>query len=131
MRYMKWAGLAAALTLIIACFIPWVIIPWQNFTVTGIDAGEKLRSPANFHFLFTFFFLLFTFINRIWAKQWNLFIAAINLAWGIRNFFLITACQDGNCPEKKIGIYLVLFSTLIMLISTFFPDLTLNKKGKK
>ncbi len=35
MRWMKWIGLAAAILLIISCFIPWVFIESKNITVTN------------------------------------------------------------------------------------------------
>lgn len=131
MRYMKWIGLAAAVLLIISCFTPWVYIPWMNFTATGVNAGEKLQSPGYFHFLFTFFFILLVFVKRIWAKQWNLLIAAINLAWAIRNYFIISVCQAGDCPVKKTGIYLMLLASILMMVSALFPDIKLPEEKKK
>ncbi|MBP6478746.1 MAG: hypothetical protein KA290_13600 [Chitinophagaceae bacterium] len=134
MRYMKWIGLAAAVLLIASCFTPWVYIASRNITVSGIDAtGTTFGKPGYFHFLCAFFFLLFHFIPRIWAKRSNLLVAALNTAWALRNFFMIAACYGGECPERKIGLYLVLLSSLLMLASTFFPDMkmTADKKENK
>jgi len=131
MRYMKWIGLAAAVLLVASCFTPWVYIVSRDITVSGIDAtGTTFGKPGYFHFLCAFFFLLFHFIPRIWAKRSNLLIAALNTAWALRNFFMIAACYGGECPERKIGLYLVLLSSLLMLASTFFPDMrnTVEKK---
>jgi len=49
-------------------------------------------------------YLLFTFIPRVWAKRWNLLIVALNISWAARNYFIISACSGGECPEKKSGI---------------------------
>ena len=126
MRYMKWIGLGAAILLIISCFTPWVFIESKNITVSGINAtGTNFGKPGYFHLLMTILFILFTFIQRIWAKRTNLFVTAINIGWVVRNFFMITACQGGECPEKKIGIYMIVLSSVIMLLSAMFPDIKL------
>jgi hypothetical protein len=127
MRYSKWIGLLAAIVLIIFSFQPWVFIESKNITVTGIHAtGTNFGKPAWFHYFMVVCFLLCTFIPRIWAKRANFLVTALNLAWAIRNYFLITACRGGDCPEKKLGLYLVLLSSIIMLITALFPDMSLD-----
>ena len=129
-KYMKWVGFLAAVLLIISCFTPWVFIASQKITVSGIDAtGINLGKPAYLHFIFLFFFLLFYFTPRIWAKRMNLLVTAFNTAWAIRNFVVLGACQGGECPEKQIGLYLVLLSSLLLLLSSFFPDIKLPGKN--
>jgi len=129
MRWMKWTGVIAAVVLIIAGCMPWVFISWRDFMATGIDAGEHFRKPAYGHFVFSFFFLIFIFVQTIWAKRANLLVTALNMAWAIRNFAKITACEGGECPDKQIGIYLVVVASLLMLISALFPDIKLRDKG--
>lgn len=134
MRWMKWAGLAAVTLLIISCFLTWVVITSKNITVSGIDAtGTSFGKPGYFHFFFSFFFILFTLIPRIWAKRVNLLVTAMNMAWAIRNYFIISACRGGECPEKHNGIYLILLASLLMLVSALFPDIKLpkQKNGKE
>jgi hypothetical protein len=54
------------------------------------------------------------------------------MAWAIRNYFIISACHGGDCPEKHNGIYLVLLASLLMLVSALFPDIKLpEQKDKK
>ncbi len=131
MRIMKWVGLAAALTLAVACFLPWVIIESRNITVTGIDAtGTAFGKPGYFHFFSIVFFLLFNFIPRVWAKRANLFIVALNLAWAIRNYFLISTCQMGECPEKQTAFYMLIPASVLMLAAALFPDIREQKKNK-
>jgi hypothetical protein len=130
MKYMKWVGLFAATTLIVACFLPWVVIESRNITVTGTETtGTRFGKPAYFHFAMTVFFLFFTLVSRVWAKRANLLIVALNLGWAIRNFFVITACQGGECPVKQIGIWLVLVSSVLMLISALFPDMEVREEN--
>ncbi len=127
MRYMKWIGLAAFLLLVISCFTPWVFIASRNITVSGIDAtGTNYGKPGYFHFLMAAFFLVFHFTPKIWAKRFNLLITGLNTAWAFRNFFVIAACYGGECPQREIGLYLVLISSIVMLFSSFFPNLKTN-----
>lgn len=132
MRYMKWIGLAAAIVLIISSFIPWVFIESRNITVSGIDAtGTNFGKPGYFNLLMTFFYLIFHFIPKVWAKRTNLLITALNLGWAIRNYFIISMCRGGDCPEKETGIYLMLIASLIMIVSALFPDVQLKEDKKE
>ena len=130
MRWIKWSGVLAAIVLVIACCMVWVVIPSKNITVSGIDTtGTNFGKPGYFHFIAVFFFLLFTFTPKIWAKRSNLLVVAINLAWAIRNYFVITLCRGGDCPEKKMAIYLALGASVVMLVSALFPDIKLKSKN--
>jgi len=127
---MKWIGILATAALIIACFYPWVFIESENITITGMSAAIlKLGKPAYFHFLMAGLYLFFHFTTRIWAKRWNLLVAALNLAWSIRNFFLVSACAAGECPQKKWGLYVLLISSVFMMMAALFPKITLKDEG--
>jgi hypothetical protein len=128
---MKWIGLTAAILLIVSCFTPWVFIESRNITVSGIDStGTNFGKPGYLHLLLSLFFLLCHFTPKVWAKRTNLLITALNLGWAIRNYFIISACMGGDCPEKKTGMYLVLLSSLLMLVSALFPDMQLTNEKK-
>ncbi len=121
---MKWIGFAAAILLLVSCFTPWVIIESKNITVTGVESeGTRFGKPGYFHFVLIVFFLVANFVQRIWAKRLNLFITALNLGWAIRNFFILSACQAGDCPVKKTGLYCILIASVIMLVAALFPDM--------
>ncbi|MEO7924210.1 MAG: hypothetical protein ABIR30_11080 [Chitinophagaceae bacterium] len=132
MRYMKWVGLVAVILLLLACFIPWVVIDSKQITVSGVDAtGTNFGKPGYFHFVLAIFFIVCTFVQRVWAKRLNLIITALNLGWALRNFFIISACRGGDCPEKKIGLYCILFASVLMLVSALFPDMKLPQEKTK
>lgn len=132
MRYMKWVGLVAAAVLIISCFIPWVVIESRNITVSGTDAaGTNYGKPGYFHLLLAAIFLFCTLLQKVWAKRLNLLITALNAGWALRNFFIISACQGGECPDKKSGIYLMLFASVLMLVSSLFPDMKMPQTKAK
>jgi len=131
MRYMKWIGLAAVILLIVSCFLPWVIIASKNIVVSGVDStGTNFGKPGYTHFVLTFFFAIFHFVPRLWAKRVNLLIVALNIAWAIRNYFIISMCREGECPEKQTGLWLVLLASILMLIAALFPDITLKEETK-
>lgn len=132
MRYMKWIGLLAVIILIGSCFVPWVIIHSKNITVTGIDStGTNFGKPGYTHFVLSIFFVIFHFIPKLWAKRWNLLVVALNIAWAIRNYFIISMCREGECPDKQVGLWLVLIASTLMLLSALFPDIELKEENKQ
>jgi len=129
MRYMKWVGLFAVILLIVSCFLPWVIIPSKSIIVSGVGStGTNFGKPGYTHFVLSFFFIVFHFVPRLWAKRCNLLVVALNIAWAIRNFFIITMCREGECPEKQIGLWLVLLASALVLIAALFPDIKLKEE---
>ena len=131
MRYMKWIGLFAVILLIVSCFLPWVIIPSKNIVVSGVEStGTNFGKPGYTHFVLSFFFIIFHFIPKLWAKRVNLLIVALNIAWAIRNYFIISMCREGDCPEKQIGLWLVLLASVLILIAALFPDIQLKEEKK-
>ena len=131
MRYMKWVGLVAVILLVVSCFLPWVSIISKNFVVSGIDStGTNFGKPGYTHFVLSVFFIIFHFIPKLWAKRTNLLVVALNIAWAIRNYFIISMCREGECPEKQIGLWLVMFASVLMLIAALFPDVQLKEEKK-
>jgi len=131
MRYMKWVGLVAVILLVVSCFLPWVSIISKNIVVSGIDStGTNFGKPGYTHFVLSVFFIIFHFIPKLWAKRTNLLVVALNIAWAIRNYFIISMCREGECPEKQIGLWLVMFASALMLIAALFPDVQLKEEKK-
>lgn len=126
-RLLKWIGLASALLLVVSCFLPWVSIESKNLVLTGVDTtGTNYGRPGYFHFVMAVVFVILTLIPRLWAKRMNLPIVALNIAWALRNFFIIAACQGGECPARQIGLWLALASSVLILLSALFPDMELK-----
>jgi hypothetical protein len=67
-------------------------------------------------------------LQSVVAKRINLLVTAINLGWAIRNYFIVSLCRGGECPEKQIGVYLVVISSVLMLVSAMFPDTIIKEK---
>ena len=128
---MKWAGLAAAIALILSCFFIWIIIPSKGIVVTGIDStGTNFGKPGYLTLIFASIFLVLHLTPRIWAKRTNVIIAAFNLAWAIRNFYLMSICPGGDCPDRQIALFVMLGSSILLLIASLFPDIKLKESGK-
>jgi hypothetical protein len=72
-----------------------------------------------------------TLTPRVWAKRLNLLVAALNTGWAIRNFLLISACEAGDCPVKKMAFYFMLISSIFMMIAAFFPKMEIPGPAKK
>ena len=127
MKYLKWLGLLAAILLIASCFFPWVLIPSKNITITGIQSdGTNFGKPGYFNLLMTGLYILFALTPRVWAKRANLIVVALNMAWSLRNYFMVTACEGGECPDIQPALYILLISSIIMFLSALFPDTKLK-----
>jgi hypothetical protein len=130
MRWIKWTGIAAAIALAIACFFPWVFIESKNLTITGMDTtGTNFGKPGYLFLLLLLLFLVFSLIPSVWAKRANMIVTVLNLAWAIRNYFLLSACSGGECPVKQPSIYIVFVCSFIMLIAALFPDVKMKNRS--
>ena len=121
MRTVKWLPAAAAFILIVSCFFPWVVIESKNIVVTGVEStGTSFGKPGYLHILFAGLFLIFLLINRVFSYRANIFIAALNTGWALRNFVLIPGCEGGDCPQKQLALYIMLLASLALLVLSFF-----------
>jgi hypothetical protein len=124
MKIPNYMAMMFAVALIVACFLPWVVIESKNITITGVDStGTNFGKPGYLHFAMAFFFIVFVLTPRVWAKRANLFITALNIGWAVKNFLIIPACEAGECPVKKIGLFLSLGASVLMLVAALFPDM--------
>jgi hypothetical protein len=62
-------------------------------------------------------------------KRTALLVGGLNVAYGIKNFLLFGSCYLGYCPEKKIGLFLMLLSTILVFLMSFFPDGKVKSKS--
>ncbi|GAA4331607.1 hypothetical protein [Flaviaesturariibacter amylovorans] len=124
MRFFKPLGALAALALIACCFLPWVYIASPNITVTGFDTtGTRFGKPGYLHLIFSGAFLALLFLKQVWVRRLNLFFMAFNVAWAFRNLLLMGACFAGECPEKRLALYLLPILSFVMLLAVLLaPD---------
>lgn len=61
------------------------------------------------------------FLPQVFYKRLNLLLMALNLAYAIKTYIIYAACYHGYCPEKKPGIYLMLFASVLLMTAALFP----------
>lgn len=128
MKYSKWVGIAGVLLMFIAAWLPWVEVVSKHIIVTGLHSeGTNFGKPALMNLIVTSFSLLFFLWPAVLAKRFNVFFAAFNLAWVIRNFIVLTACRLGDCPKKRIGLFLMGIAALMMVWASFNPNVDVEK----
>ncbi|HVX28674.1 MAG TPA: hypothetical protein VHB70_20155 [Parafilimonas sp.] len=129
MKYSQLLGVIAVILLALVCYLPWSYIPEKSITITGMSApGTMFGKPGLMHLVLGVPLLIFFIIPKIWAKRTNVFIAAINIAWSVRNYILLTTCFMGECPQKKWGLILSIALSSFIIVMTFFPKIRIPLK---
>ena len=128
-RYLHWIGLAACITLIVSCFLPWVYYADLNQSFTGFYSYKnEYGKPGKFLMIFAAISFLFMLLPKVWAKRANLLITPLTLAYAIKSFILFGSCYNNYCPEKLFGLYLMLGSAVVMLVAAVFPNVRVAEK---
>jgi hypothetical protein len=104
--------------LVASCFLPWMTIDTKGVTITGVDTtGTTFGKPAYFHFMWIGLFLIMLFINKVWSRRTAMVFAAFNAAWAFRNFLVLPMCQMGECPMRRVGLYLLFLSSIALFFA--------------
>lgn len=131
MKYSQTIGFIAVVLAILVCFLPLVYIESKNLTITGFKAdGTRFGRPGMFIVYMGSIAAGLFLIPKIWAKRVNVFLTAMIFAWAVRNYLLLTTCAAGECPEKQVGLFLLLAFTAITMIMSFLPKIDLSKQQK-
>lgn len=129
MKYSQTIGVIAALAVIIACFLPWSYIPGQQIVVSGVKtAGTNFGRPGVLSIVTASISIIFFLLPKIWAKRTNVLIAAVSVSWAVRNYLIFSACMMGECPQKRIGLYLLLLFSIGVLLMSFLPKIDVNEQ---
>jgi hypothetical protein len=130
MKYSQWIGVLAAVVLVAGSFMPWTFHPDLNKTFTGFFSENNVYGkPGKFFMFFSIVAIIFFLTPKLWAKRWNLLICSLVFAFAIRSFIVFSGCYRGICPEKRYGLWVVLFSSLLMLVAALLPDLKRKNDG--
>jgi hypothetical protein len=126
-KYLHWLGIAACITLIISCFLPWVHYADINQNFTGFYSYQnQYGKPGKLLVVLGTIILIFMLLPRIWAKRTNLFICALVVAYAIKTYILFSSCYNNYCPQKLFGLYLMVFCTVLMLVAAALPKMTIK-----
>jgi len=129
MSLKNWIPYVAVILLIGSCFFPWVILPRAAGTIGGFQSDIKeMGLPGAMHAILAVLYVLMILVARVGTVRVAFFIAALNLAWAARNFFILSACRGGECPQKLPAIYLMLLASVLMIVAISFAR-TKTKTG--
>ncbi|HXB06104.1 MAG TPA: hypothetical protein VNW04_03290 [Puia sp.] len=129
MKNSQWIGVAAAVLVVAASFMPWAYFPVLQKEFTGFfSEGNSYGRPGKVLLFFSGAEIVLFLVPRVWAKRANIFVSAVGLAWGIKCFYLYTVCYRGECPEKRAGLFLVVAGTLIALVAALLPDVPVKEE---
>ncbi|MEO6818327.1 MAG: hypothetical protein ABI266_09130 [Ginsengibacter sp.] len=129
MKHYKIVGLAAALLLVISCFLPWAYYTDIDKHFTGFFTYQNMYGkPAKAFIFLAVVSLVLIYVNKIWAKRTLLFLSAVTIAYTIKTFVLFTSCYSGVCPQKEYGLYLLIISVVGLVVASVFPDIKLIEK---
>ncbi len=125
--------MAACVALCVSCFLPWTyyadshIINEADRTFTGFYSYQhQYGRPGNFLMLCGVIIFVLMIVPKIWAKRTNLFLSALVVAYAIKTYVLFTSCYNAYCPEKKAGIFIMVFAAVIILIACVFPNMKIT-----
>jgi hypothetical protein len=49
------------------------------------------------------------------------------MAYAVKTLIVFSSCYRGICPETQTGIYLMLLSVVLLLLTSVFPSGTIKK----
>lgn len=121
MQNMQWVAIFLCLLLTASCFFTWATIDQKNIVISGVSAtGTAFGKPGYMHILLAAIAAILLLVNKPATNRITIFVTGFNAAWAVRNFVLIPTCYGGICPMKHTALYLVLFSSLALLITNLF-----------
>lgn len=128
-KLIHWLGIAACIVLIVSCFLPWAYYADIHQHFTGFYSYQNnYGKPGKFLLVVGIIALALMLVPKLWAKRVNLFICALTVGYTIKTYILFTSCYNAYCPEKEMGIYLVLSASVMMLVACVFPELRIGAK---
>lgn len=129
LKFLHWLGICACIVLIVSCFLPWGYYGDINQTFTGFYSYQnQYGRPGKFLLPMGTLLLVFMLLPKVWAKRANLFIAALTLAYAVKNYILFGSCYNNYCPQRLFGIYLMLSAASVILLAAVFPNMKFKEK---
>ena len=121
-KYSPWIAAVAFALLVFACIMPWTYHEDLGKHFTGFYSEKNIYGkPGKFLTIAGALTVICAFTPIVWLKRVSLFLSAINVAYAVTAFIRFGACYDGYCPERKIGLFLMLISTIVLLITSMLP----------
>ena len=117
MKLSKWPAIVVALITAAACFFPWVTVDGRAVSIGGFHSTiANYGKPGLLHCFFLLLCIVFLLVSKVWSVRTAFFVSAVNIAWALRNFFLISSCQAGECPTKQPALYVILIGSILLTL---------------
>jgi hypothetical protein len=127
LKYASNIGIAAALLLILCCFIPWAYYPDLHQSFTGFYSEQNQYGKPGKAFIFlSCVSIIFFLLPKIWAKRANQLVSVLVFAYALKNYFIYAACYLGICPEIRFGLIGMLAFSLVILICSLLSKTALK-----
>jgi hypothetical protein len=127
MKYYKTIGLLACVLLVISCFLPWAYYADIDKSFSGFFSEQNIYGKPGKVFIFMAIVSAIMIVtNKVWAKRVHILISGINIAYLIKTYILFTGCYATICPQKEYGLYVLIASSVILMISSIFPDMKMS-----
>jgi hypothetical protein len=121
-KYSPWFALVFFGLLVLACFLPWTFHEDIGKNFTGFFSEKNIYGkPGKFLVIAGGLTTLIAFVKIVWLKRVALFLSAINVAYAVTAFIRFGSCYDGYCPERKFGLFLMLVTTIALLVISMLP----------
>ena len=128
MKHSQTIGIILCLLLFYCSTQPLVIIESHNLIVTGWQsAGTNFGLPGKFLAYIGGASLVLFALPFIWAKRFNMALAALLVAWTFRNFIVLSTCSMGECPQKQWALSACIVVSFGILLMTLLPKITIPK----
>ena len=131
MKYSQQIGIIASLLVIAICFLPWIEVPSLQLTLNGIHG--KVNDQLSFgsqwkaHSFFCSIMIILFLIPKLWAKRTNIFFAVMHLGWAIKNYIIFSMCRQGECPDIKPALYILVLLALVIQVMALLPKLEIKE----
>lgn len=132
MKYAHYVGIAAALFLILTCFIPWAYYPDIQESFTGFYSKQNNYGKPGKTFVFlSLISIVFFLIPKIGAKWANQVLGVIIFAYALKTYILFSSCYNTICPQVKPGLIGMMGFSTVILICTLLSKAGINVKTQR
>lgn len=119
MKNASYLGIAAALLLIVSCFLPFTYYPDLNENFTGFYSKQgHYGKPGIFIIFLSVISIILFLIPKIWAKWTNQVVCVLIFAYVLRTFSLFSHSVAGTDTQIKPGLICIMGFSIIILISS-------------
>jgi hypothetical protein len=121
-KYSPWIATVTFGILVVACFLPWTFHADLGKYFNGFYSEKNIYGkPGKFLIVAGAITVVSAFVQVVWIKRAGLFVSAINVAYAVTAFIRFGSCYDGYCPERKVGLFLMLITAIILLAVSMLP----------